>query len=219
MRILVVCFLLGFFSQLNGQVKHEVKLPVFPILNKTLIPSYELITNNEKFGIEIGAGINFSNASHRVMIDSTVIGTFGETNFIFEEYRKREFKSSLALKYYWNFNVNKRFISVFAGPYFEYDSVLFLEDEYIQKRIEWAAEDENRNADFIGQGKFRPGIKSGAKLIFKNNLVIELSGVFSLEYCELTPNDFVMRQGFFYLYPTFKVGYRFGDHPLSELPE
>lgn len=220
MRYLIIVLLLNCFHlQLEAQVKHELKIPGFQILALHFHPSYELVTNNEKFGIEIGTGLDFSKAIQNVIIDSTVIGTFSETNITSEKYKKREFKSSLALKYYWHYNWNDRYFSVFTGPYIELDQIVFLEDEFIEKQTEWASMSEFRNPAFIGQKEIRPGIKSGVKMIFKNNLVLEMSAVFMLRYDELTPNNITMRRAFFYLNPSFKVGYRFGEHPYSKKPE
>jgi len=208
-----------FHLQLKAQVKHEVKLSTFQIFALNLHPTYELISKNEKFGIEVGTGIDFSKSRFAEFGDSTVTTILGPTSFIIDKYKQREWKSSLALKYYWYFNLNEKYISVFVGPYIKLDRVVFLEDEYIERRAERASMDEDVIPEFIGQREISPGIIAGGKMIFKNNLVLELSTSFMLLYEEEQPNNINMKPTFFYAVPSLKVGYRFGAHPITITPE
>lgn len=214
MRILITMLILGsFFTQLDAQVKHELKIPILNILSKNIHPSYEMVSQNEKIGIEIGAGLDLSEVSllenSFTPTDTFVTpGVFLQT----DQFRSRVFKVSIALKYYWYYNVNETYFSIFAGPAVEFDNVIFLEDEYLERRNMMST---GFGEEFIGKKEIRPGLKGGVKTIFKNNLVMELSLFQGILIEERFPNELTLRRAFITGNFGLKFGYRFGQHPLQ----
>ncbi len=202
--ILILC---GFFNLSHAQVKHEIKLPVTDLLLQDIIPTYELVTQNEKIGIELGLGLDLSKVTARN--DMLSFGTF-------EKFKSRVFESSLELRYYWYYNLYERYFSFFVGPTIHFDRTIFLEDEYIELRNKDSAD---LGEVFVGKKEIITGISGGFKIIFKNNLSAEFriySGMFIEERIQnnlsISPSSIAGGFG-------IKLGYRFGDHPLQAKEE
>jgi len=205
-KIFIVTMFFCFYGQLMDQLKHEVKIPPARLLQSYILPSYEIISKKEKFGIELGLGYDLKKA--RLTSSNDTIPTIVNP---FNKYKKRVFTSSLALKYYIDLNIKNRFVSLFIGPFIEFEKITFIEDAFFvrQKELE-AIRPYPITKSFIGQREIRPGFQGGFKMRNRSNLVVELGGRFGVLFEEQSVGLIEFRRAYFLLYPTLRIGYRFG---------
>jgi len=209
MRILIAVFVLfGLSTSLSGQMKHELKTPVINNFYKEFHPTYEILTKNERIGLELGLGYSFRNTSLRDTADH-VFDPSQLGNSLSDEYKKRVFQSSLSLKFYYGIEIDKTGFDFFLGPFIEYDRINFLEPSYFVRQKLLEEKFGFLIGDFTGKQKLRYGINGGINVIFKPHFVTEFGmkiGVIS----EDTPTEkFVFDQRTIDPSIYLKIGYRF----------
>ena len=197
-------FLLCTALNLNAQLKHELKLSLYSPISSKIVPHYELVTENEKIGIELGLGINFNKVT---TFDSFTQGRI-------EKFDRRAFNSFIGLRYYKLYNINERYFSIFVGPFASFDQVLFVEDRYFDWRNQASVVHRVDNS-FVGQKEVNAGAYCGFKFIFKNGLAFEGSLGFGSNFFEIEPDTF-SNSHFGFVNADVKVAYRFGLHPYAE---
>lgn len=201
-------------GQVSAQVKHEVKIPFFNMFLLDYAPSYEIISKKERVGLEIGAGFDFSKAQLTTSNDS--FPSFTDPSL---KYKRRIFKSSVALKFYGSAEIRNVLIGFFVGPFANYNETTFYEDAYFVRHEELLNLNPNRSTRFIGQREIVTGINAGFKFVFKSNLVIEPRYSIAVQFDEREPNSLTYRRAFLTGGPTIKVGYRFGKKPTTKTIE
>ena len=208
MRILlVVVLLLGFTLEGSAQIKHEFKTPVLRMLWKQFYPSYEIISKNDKIGLEIGAGFDLNKAGLRNPLDT--INSF--PNIEFDEYKSRQLYTSVALKLYINRKYNDTRISLFMGPFAEMTKITFYEQAYFVRQDLLAEGNDWYRKRYIGQREIHTGIRGGLKLVTSKNWVIEMNGMLGVVFDEFEKGEITYRPAYFQPNLAFKFGYQLGN--------
>ena len=201
-RIIVLGLFMVLVSGLFAQVKLEAKSRIFrPFLGK-IEPNVELISPNEKFGLEIGLGMLLNKAT---VIDPNE--PILETTSL--RYATRSLLSSASLYYYLPREMNGKFYAPFFGPSFTYQRATFYDDEFIARQDRIVTENPNKNPEFVGQREFGLGMSAGIKVILPSNLVFSMAIQQLVVFDEIRPDDFTRPST--QLDVVCKLGYRFGE--------
>lgn len=200
-RIIVFSLLMILASGLFAQVKLEAKSRIFRLFLGKIEPNVELISPNEKFGLEIGLGMLLNKAT---VIDPNE--PILETTSL--RYKTRSLLSSASLYYYMPREMKGTFYAPFFGPSFTYQRATFYDDEFIARQDRIITENPNKIPEFVGQREFGLGVSAGIKVILPSNLVFSVAIQQLVIFDELSPNDFTRPAT--QLDMVCKLGYRFG---------
>ena len=209
-KIIWIMLLSGMVSQLSAQAKHEIKFSPFSLFSLEMVPSYEIISENEVVGFEIGAGYNFKRASLTTSND-TFPDFFANE---FEKYGQQSFKALMSLRFYKSRQVSESGIGVFFGPFARYEQRTFLEDAYLVRQDELIAISPRRLENFVGQREIKIGMFGGFKFLIKTKYVIELGYEIAGVFDENKPGSLEYREAYMEGGFVFKAGYRFGNRPM-----
>ena len=208
-QIILILLLISCAHQLAAQAKHEIKFSPISLRFLEMVPSYEIISKNEKIGFEIGVGYNFGKARLTTSND-TMFNFFAED----EKYDQRTFKSVMSLRFYKSRQMSDYGIAFFVGPFARYEQRTFLEDAYLVRQDELIVISSWHNEEFIGQREIVTGLLGGFKFLFHPKRFVELGYEIGVIFNENMPDSLEYKEAFTFGRLHFKAGYRFGNRPM-----
>jgi len=215
-ELIIIIVLLGFGTQLNAQLIHELKTPVFRSFKKDYLPSYELITKNKRFGFEIGAGYNFRNTTLRDTADF-VLGA--ESYLQFDEFDKTLFQSFFDWKIYFDKQFKGKPFELFFGPHFQFNKVTFLEDSFLIRQAELTEKFGHIIGELPDQRTILTGLTTGIKILIKSKWVIEWTLKRGVFFEDNVDGKLQFKKANLDRHMYVKFGYRFNQKAKEKIPE
>ena len=210
-QIILILLLSSCVQQLAAQAKHELKISSIALFNAEILPTYEILSNNEKIGLELGFGMDFKKVNLGVGNDFFIVDPFTESPFGNPtEFKHRSINSMLSLKFYKSVQRKNLGIGLSVGPYVTYDQSIFYDEAFLSRQEELLGLGLRSTDYFVGQREVENGVNTGIKFLIKSKLVIETNVRMGILFVENVPGKIEYKENYSAGGFSILLGYRFG---------